>query len=64
MYPLDALDAVGTSVPVVLGHHDRPALIARHNRNLDGWRAVRKRRQLLPKNPDQVGARNSFLGQQ
>jgi hypothetical protein len=61
---LDPLGAVGESFSVARGHHDRPTGIARYNRNLDCWRTVSKGRQLLPKYPDQVGARNSFLGQQ
>jgi hypothetical protein len=35
LYLLDTLDAPGAFVSVVLGHDDRPALIARYNRNLD-----------------------------
>jgi|SRR5271169_2749962 len=61
---LDPLGAVGESVSVARGHHDRPALIAWYNGNLDRWRTVCEGRQLLAKNPDQVGARNSFFGQQ
>jgi hypothetical protein len=64
LYLLDPLGAVGESFSVAHGHHDRPTGIARYNREFDRGRAVSEGRQLLLKNPDQVGARNSFLGQQ
>ena len=64
LYLLDPIGAVAESFSVARGHHDRPTGIARYNREFDRWRAVSEGRQVLLKDPDQVGARNYFLAQQ
>jgi hypothetical protein len=63
LYLVDPLGTVGESFSVARGYHYRPTGLARYNREFDRWRAVSKGRELLPKNPDQVGVRNFFLSQ-
>jgi hypothetical protein len=59
-----APDAARVRFSVIWGRHHRPTALTWHDRNLDGRGTVRIGRQSFAKNPDQVGARNSFLGQQ
>jgi hypothetical protein len=60
----DVPDAARVRFSIAWGRHHRPAALAWHDRNLDGRGTVGIGRQSFAKNPDQVGARNSFLGQQ
>jgi hypothetical protein len=63
LYLVDPLGTVRESFSVARGYHYHPTSLARYNREFDRWRAVDKGRERLPKNPDQVGARNFLLSQ-